>query len=132
MDHQYASTAPDKATPGLIAGLAGITKNLLALLISRVELAALELGEIRGTIGKFLLIYVIGAITAWFAIAFWSALAVVLAWETWGWKILLVMAAVFSLLTIGIFFCARTLIQGNKLALPATMAELRNDRDALL
>ena len=49
-----------------------------------------------------------------------------------GWKILLIMAAVFSLITIALLLYVRTLLKQGKLSLAATMAELRQDRDALL
>jgi uncharacterized membrane protein YqjE len=129
MDRQQASA---DANPGLIAGLAGIAKNMFGLLVSRIELAALELGEIRANLAKLLLISALGIVAVWFAVACWTALIVVLAWETWGWKILLLIAAVFTLLAVGIFVYARSMISRNKLSMPATLAELRGDRDALL
>lgn len=129
MDRQQASA---DAHPGLIAGLAGIAKNMFGLLVSRIELAALELGEIRTNLAKLLLISALGIVAVWFAVACWTALIVVLAWETWGWKILLLLAAAFTLLAAGIFVYARSLFSRNKLSMPATLAELRGDRDALL
>jgi uncharacterized membrane protein YqjE len=119
-------------SPGLVAGLAGIAKNMFGLLVSRIELAALELGEIRSNIARLLLIGTLGIVALWFAIACWTALIVVLAWEAMGWKILLLVAVMFSALAFGILQYARRLLQGDKLSMPATLAELRNDRDALL
>jgi uncharacterized membrane protein YqjE len=129
MDHPQSSSA--EANPGLVAGLAGIAKNMFGLLVSRIELAALEFGEIRGNLAKLLLISALGIVALWFAIAYWTALVVILAWETWGWKILFLMAAVFTALAIGIFLYARSLLRHDKLSMPATLNELRNDRDAL-
>jgi uncharacterized membrane protein YqjE len=130
MDDQQSS-AP-AASPGLVAGLAGIAKNMFGLLVSRIELAALELGEIRANLARLLLISALGVIAVWFAFAYWTALIVVLAWDAWGWKILLLIAAAFTLLAAGVFWYARSLLRQDKLSMPATMAELRNDRDALL
>jgi uncharacterized membrane protein YqjE len=130
MDRQQASAADDN--PGLIAGLAGIAKNMFGLLVSRIELAALELGEIRANLAKLLLIFALGIVAVWFAVAYWTALVVVLAWETWGWKILLLIAVVFTLSAIGILLYARSMLSRNRLSMPATLAELRSDRDALL
>ncbi|MDB5761076.1 MAG: hypothetical protein JWQ21_71 [Herminiimonas sp.] len=120
------------AGPGLIAGLAGMTKNMFGLLISRIELAALELSEVRTSLLRILLICALGIVAAWFAIAYWSVLIVVLAWPSLGWKILLILAAAFTLLAIAIFLYAQSMLNEGKLSMPATMAELRNDRDALL
>jgi uncharacterized membrane protein YqjE len=130
MDHQQAD-APAQS-PGLVAGLAGIAKNMFGLLVSRIELAALELGEMRANLAKLLLVSALGIVAVWFAFAYWTALIVVLAWDAWGWKILLLIAVVFTLLAAGVFWYARSLLRQDKLSMPATMAELRNDRDALL
>jgi uncharacterized membrane protein YqjE len=120
------------AEHGVVTGLAGIAKNLFGLLVSRIELAALELGEIRDNLARFLLVAALGVVALWFAAASWTALIVVLAWDKMGWTILLLVAAVFTLLAIGILLRARSLLSHDKLSMPATMAELRNDRDALL
>lgn len=130
MGDQQSNSA--NANPGLGGGFGGIAKNISGLLLSRIELAALELGEIRGNLVRLLLVSALGIVAVWFAVAYWTALVVVLAWETWGWKILLLIAAAFSLVAIGIFFYARSLLSRDKLSMPATLAELRNDRDALL
>ena len=131
MDDHRQADASDTG-PGLIAGLAGISKNMFGLLVSRIELAALELGEIRTTVLKLLAVFALGIVAVWFAVAYWTALIVVLAWDSWGWKILLLIAAVFSVLAVAIFLYARSLIGGDKLSMPTTMDELRNDREALL
>jgi len=118
--------------PGVIAGLTGIAKNLFGLLASRIELAALELGEMRDNAAKLLLLGALGLVALWFAVAGWTALIVVLAWDAMGWKILLLVAAAYSALAAGILLRARAMLAQDKLSMPATMTELRKDRDALL
>lgn len=125
-------SAPPAPNAGLFAGLAGMAKNGLGLLLSRVELAAVELAEVRGNLLKALLVAAFGLIATWFALVFWSGLLVFLAWDTLGWKILMIIAAAFTVLAIGILLYARALVSGGQLSMPATLAELRNDRDALL
>lgn len=130
MDRQQAGS--DNPSPGLIAGLGGLAKNAFALLVSRIELAALELGEVRDNFARLLFIGALGIVAVVFALGCWTALLVVLTWDSMGWKILLLVAAVYTLLAIGILAYARALLGQDKLSMPATMAELRNDRDALL
>jgi uncharacterized membrane protein YqjE len=130
MDHQQ--TGSTEQNPGLTAGLAGIAKNMFGLLVNRIELAALELSEIRGNLAKLLLISVLGIVALWFAVASWTALVVLLAWETWGWKILLLIAALFTVAAVAIFLYLKAMLSRDTLSMPATLAELRNDRDALL
>lgn len=123
---------PANLNPSLIAGLIAIAKNSFGLIFNRMELAALELSEVRTNFLKLSLVFALCIIAAWFAVAYWSVLLVFLAWESLGWKILLILAAAFTLLAIGIFLYARAMIDQGKLSMPATMAELRSDRDALL
>ena len=130
MEHKQEQAQP--ANPGLTAGLLGIARNLLGLIINRIELASLELSEIGGNLIKFLTLFTLAAIALWFAVAFWTVLAVYLAWDSWGWKVLIAFGIFFSLVTAVIVWYAYTILRQGKLSLPATMAELRKDRDALL
>lgn len=135
MDQQYAGAdgaSADKARPGFVAGLGNLARNVFALLVSRVELAALELGEVRDNIVRLLFVGALGIVALVFALGCWTALVVVLAWESMGWKILLLVAAFYSILALGILMRARAMLRDDSLSMPATLAELRNDRDALL
>lgn len=123
---------PKQGSPGLVSGLVGVAKNMFALVISRVELAALEFSEIGSHLFKLFLVSALGIVALWFALAFWSGLLLVLAWEALGWKILLILAVFFTILSIGTGLYVRSVFRQGRLGLPVTMAELRKDRDALL
>ncbi len=127
-----AASAPHSAHPGLTAGLLGLAKNLLGLIISRIELASLEMSEIGAHLVRLAVIFVLAAVALWFAIAFWSVLIVLLAWATWGWKILALLGLLFTAAAVGLAWYARAVLRQGKLSLPQTMSELRRDRDALL
>ena len=118
--------------PGLVSGAVNLAKNMFGLFMSRIELAALELAEVRANALKVVALIVLGAIVAWFALAYWSALIVYLSWPTLGWKILLILAIIFTAVAVGILLYVQSLLREGKLSMPATMAELRNDHDALL
>ena len=115
-----------------MTGLGGVARNLLGLIVNRVELAALELSSVRTNLLKLLLVAALGIFTAWFAIAYWTLLVVYLSWDALGWKILLIMAALFTVLTLAVVLYARSVLAHGKLSMPATLAELSRDRDALL
>jgi uncharacterized membrane protein YqjE len=117
---------------GLIGGLAGLARNMFGLMMSRIELAALELAEIRANVLKLAVLFALGVIAGWFAIGYWTALIVYLSWPTLGWKILLIIAIVATLIAVGMLFYVQSLLKQGKLSMPATMEELRNDQDALL
>jgi uncharacterized membrane protein YqjE len=118
--------------PGLIGGLTGLAKNVFGLLVSRVELAALELTEVRNHVMSLLAVFALAVICSWFAIAYGTAIIVALTWEAMGWKILLVLFLVFLAATAALVFKARAMLQEGKLAFPETMKEIKNDRDMLL
>lgn len=129
MDRQQ-SAAP-AAAPSLISGMIAVARNFAGLLFNRLELAALEFSEVRTNFLKLCVLFAVGIVVLWFALAYWTVLVVALAWESLGWKILLILAALFSLVGLGIFMYARSMLKQGKLSMPTTMAELRNDRDAL-
>ncbi|MET0858018.1 MAG: phage holin family protein [Telluria sp.] len=118
--------------PGLMSGLTGLAKNLFGLVVSRVELAAIELTEVRNHAIELVAIFAGAVLAIWFAIAYGTAMVVALAWESMGWKILLVMFAVFLVITAILVFKGLAMLKQGKLAFPETMKELKNDRDMLL
>ena len=118
--------------PGLIGGLTGLAKNLFGLVVSRVELVAIELSEVRNHLIELVTLFVAAVLAVWFAIAYGTATIVALAWESMGWKILLIMFAVFLAITVLLVFRGLALLKQGKLAFPETMKELKSDREMLL
>ncbi|MES2831582.1 MAG: phage holin family protein [Pseudomonadota bacterium] len=123
-------TAPD--SPGLLTGLNGAWRNLAGLLNNRAQLAMLELGQVRANVVKLLILGVSAVVAALFGLAYWTVLIVYVSWDALGGKILLIMAAAFTAIAVGAVFYAKSLLGPGKLSIPATLAELRRDRDALL
>jgi uncharacterized membrane protein YqjE len=120
-----------QAEPGLFASLSSLVKNALALAFNRFELASLEFSEVRNNFLKLLMLGALAVVTSLFALAYWSVLVVYLSWDSLGWKILLIMAVIFTVLTFAALRYAQSMLKAGKLSMPATLAELRNDRDAL-
>lgn len=127
MDKSGASQAP-----GLIASLAGVAKNTFGLLLSRLELASYELSEVRNHVLKLVVVFALALGAGLFAVAYGSVMVVFLAWDALGWKILPIMTLGFVAVAVGLALYARALLRQGKLSLPATMAELKADRDMLL
>ncbi|EGF31375.1 hypothetical protein IMCC9480_14 [Oxalobacteraceae bacterium IMCC9480] len=101
-------------------------------MVNRIELASIEMAEVRANLFKLILVAAAGVIAACFALAFWTGLLVFLSWDALGWKILLIVAAGFTAIAVGILLYLRSMLKQGMLSMPATLAELRNDRDALL
>jgi len=119
-------------SPGLMGGVTGLAKNLFGLLVSRVELAAIELTEVRNHAIELIALFVCGALAAVFALAYGTGLIVALAWDAMGWKILLVMFLVFLAIAVALVMKGLSMLKQGKLSFPATMKELQHDRDMLL
>jgi uncharacterized membrane protein YqjE len=117
--------------PGLIGGLSGLVKNLFGLVVSRVELAALELSEVRNHIIELVAVFALAALAIWFALIYGTLTIVALAWDAMGWKILLLMFVVFLVVTAALVSKGLALLRQGKLTMPATMQELKNDREML-
>ncbi len=118
--------------PGLIGSLAGVARNTFGLILSRLELASIELSEVRNHLLQLVVVFALALVAGLFAIAYGSVMVVFLAWDALGWKIFPVMTLVFLALAFGLAMYARALLKQDKLSLPATMAELKADRDMLL
>ena len=118
--------------PGLMGGISSLLKSLFGLVVSRVELASLELAEVRNHVIELVAIFGAALLAIWFAIAYGTVTIVALAWDEMGWKILLIMFVVFLVITGVLVAKGLALIKQGKLAFPATMKELKNDRDMLL
>nr|WP_218892751.1 phage holin family protein [Duganella sp. 1224] len=116
----------------MIASLGLVTRNAIALVLNRLELAALELAEVRNHLLQLVLVFALAVLLGGFALIYASVTLVYLAWAAIGWVILPIITVVFLLVAIGLMLYARALIRSGKLALPATMAELKSDRDMLL
>lgn len=118
--------------PGLMGGISGLAKNLFGLIVARVELAALEMSEVRNHVIELLALFAGAVLATWFALAYGTAMIVALAWDAMGWKILLVLFLVFLVIAAILVMKGMAVLKQGKLALPETMNELRHDRDALL
>ncbi|MET0267386.1 MAG: phage holin family protein [Duganella sp.] len=118
--------------PGLIASLGNIARNSMGLLLTRLELAALELSQVRNHLLQLVVAFAVALVAGCFALACITVMVAYLAWNALGWAILPILAGGFLLIAIGLILYARGLIRAGKLSMPATMAELKSDRDMLL
>jgi len=118
--------------PGLMGGVTGLAKNVFGLLVSRVELAAIELTAVRNHAVELIALFAGAALAIFFALAYGTVTIVALAWDAMGWKILLVMFLVFLAIAAALIFKGLSMLKQGKLSFPETMKELQHDRDMLL
>lgn len=126
----------DKSTTspvfGLITGLASLARNGVGLLLSRLELAALEISELCNHLVKLVLVLGLAIMALWFAVAYGTMVLVYFTWNQMGWHILAFLGLVFAGIAMALLLCVWTMMRRGKLSLPVTMAELKADRDILL
>ena len=120
------------ASPGLLASLAAVGRTAVGLLLSRLELAALELSEVRNHLLALVTVFALAVVAGWFALAYLTVTIAYLAWDSIGWKILPILAGVFGVIALALLMYARNVVRSGKLSMPATMAELKSDRDMLM
>jgi len=118
--------------PGLLGALAGVARNTLALLLSRVELAAVELSEARAHLLRLIVVWTLAVLALLCGALYASATLAFLGWDALGWKVLPLIAGGFLAVAVALALYARALLRQDKLGLPATMAELKADREMLL
>ena len=129
MEH---SEHTEPRAPGLIGSVSGLVKTTLRLVLTRLELALAELSDVRDHLVKVAVLFALSILAALFAIGFGTATLVVLLWDALGWWILLILAVVFAVVAYLLVQAAMGKIRNGSLGLPATMAELKADRDMLL
>ena len=125
------SDADRQPAPGLVSSAASIAGNVLKLFGVRASLATLELADARDATLRVLLLGAAALGAAALALVCLSALIVVLAWDTLGWRVLLILFVAYLALAAGLLWRARAIIASGVIGLPQTLSELRKDREAL-
>ncbi len=121
----------DTGRPGAAQSLKSLLQHAAGLLGARLSLALLEIGEARDAFITVLVLAIAALVTASLTLIAVSALVIVLAWDAMGWWVILFLAMVYAGLSWLLWRAARSIILAGRLGLPQTMAELRQDRDAL-
>ncbi|MEO0317041.1 MAG: hypothetical protein RL404_718 [Pseudomonadota bacterium] len=120
------------ATPGLIAHARTLLTGMAGLARTRTSLAMLELADARDALLQVMFMGATALLLAGFALACLSALVVALCWDALGWGILLLLFLIYAGLSVLLLQRARAIVASGRIGLPATMEELRKDREALV
>lgn len=119
------------AQPGLTDNARWLVASLIGLVRARSSLAVLELADARDALLQVLFMGAAALLLSGFALACLSALVVALCWEALGWGILLVLFVVYAGVAVMLLQRARAIVASGRIGLPATLEELRKDREAL-
>ncbi len=124
-------SSEDTGRPGAAQSLKSLLQHAAGLLGARLSLALLEIGEARDAFITVFVLAIAALVTASLTLIAASALIIVLAWDAMGWWVILFLTIVYAGLSWLLWRAARSIILEGRLGLPQTMAELRQDRDAL-
>lgn len=116
---------------GIADSVRALMRNAIGLLNARLSLAVIELAEARDAFLLIFVLAVLALVMAGLTLMAVSALIVVLLWDVLGWRVILLLVLLYAFFTWLCWRTARGLIVEGRLGLPMTMAELRQDRDAL-
>jgi uncharacterized membrane protein YqjE len=126
------SSQQSSADQGLGATTRDLIQNIIGLIAARLSLAALELSEARDA-ALLVIALALGAfMAASFAVIALSALLVVLTWDAMGWRIVLILTLAYAGIAAVLVRQIRRIIDEGRLGLPATVAELKHDSEALM
>lgn len=123
-------SSPD-SQPRTTDSIRSLLHHAVGLLQARLSLALIELGEARDAFITVFVLAIAALVMASLALIALSALIIILLWESMGAWVIALLAAGYAALGWLLLRSAIQMIRDGRLGLPHTMAELRQDRDAL-
>jgi uncharacterized membrane protein YqjE len=119
------------SSPGLLASLRRLGGSLAAAGHTRLALASVELTEERERLLRVALLALVAALAFVLAIVGFSALLVVIFWDSARVEVIAALAALYLLIGLWCAHRLRTLVRGAPPLLESTLAELERDVQAL-
>ena len=123
---------PPAGSAGVAGSLRSVIRHAVGLFQVRLSLALIELAEARDAFITVFVLAIAAIVAGSLTLIAVSAWIIVLLWEPLGGWIILILALVYAMLSVLLGRAAIRLIREGRLGLPQTMAELRQDRDALM
>ena len=124
----------DNATadpPRTTSSIRSLLHHAVGLLQARLSLALLELGEARDAFITVFVLAIAALVMGSLALIALSALIIMLLWDAMGAWVIALLAIFYAALGWLLLRSAIQMIRDGRLGLPQTMAELRQDREAL-
>lgn len=122
---------PEGTVHGPVGAVRGAAALGFAALVTRGELAALELAEARDSAARWLVLALIGAMLLLAALLVGSLWIVSVLWESHGSQAIAVVAVIYALAGGGLLWWLLARLRASPPPLQATLDELKRDVDAL-
>lgn len=117
--------------PGILQSLRRLASTALALVITRGELAAVELAEARGQMVRWAVAALLGAVLLLAALMSVSVLVAAVFWESYRWQAIGLLALAYGIAGTWLVLKVMREVRAAPPLLSATLAELARDRAAL-
>jgi uncharacterized membrane protein YqjE len=118
--------------PNAKAALKRVVANLLNMSQTRLELAGIEITQVRQTTVKTVVWSLLTAMAAVFASVFVCALVIALAWESYRYIAITGCAALYAVLGIYFWTQLKDTLAAQPPLFEATLAELARDKQAVM
>lgn len=120
----------DQASAGLGAAWQRLARSAASLVQSRLELAAIELGEERQRLQTLLLLGLFAVLFGLLALGSLTALLVIVFWSLGHWQVLSALALLYAVVAVACIARLRALVRDAPPPFAATRAELAKDSAA--
>jgi uncharacterized membrane protein YqjE len=117
--------------PGIVQSLRRLASTALALVVTRGELAAVELAEARERIAGWALAAVIGGVLLLAALLTVSLLVAAIFWDSYRWQAIGLLALAYGIAGTLLILRVKREVNAAPPLLSTTLAELARDRAAL-
>lgn len=118
--------------PNTKSALKRVVASLLGMTQTRLELAGVELAQVRQTTVKTVVWSLLTALAAAFASVFLCALVIALAWDNYRFIAIAGCAAFYAVLGVYFYVQLKDTLQAQAPLFEATLAELGRDKQAVL
>jgi uncharacterized membrane protein YqjE len=126
-----SESGAERPAAGFASALSGIAATAVALLRTRVELATVEFEEERERIKSMLVLVVVAAVFACFAVVTLSVLVIAWFWDSHPMAAIAGVAIFHALIAGGALLALKQQAQTLRRPFAATLAEMERDADAL-
>lgn len=117
--------------PGIVKSLRRLASTALALVVTRGELAAVELAEARERMAGWALAALVGGVLLLAALMTISLLVAAVFWDSYRWQAIGLLALVYGIGGTWLIVRVKREVHAAPPLLSATLAELGRDRAAL-
>ncbi|MBY4898180.1 phage holin family protein [Cupriavidus sp. AU9028] len=121
----------DTSPPKLFESLRTLGSSIVAMVLTRLELASVELSEEKSRLLRMALLALVGLVFFALALFALTGLIVLMFWDEYRVQALSALLVIYLLLGGGCLLAARKVLRDSPPLFEATLAEIDKDRESL-